>query len=179
MRTLLVYREDGPLARWLGSRAHRVAPSLLTLAAVLPLGVAIAAGRRSDAVVAAVLVWFAVAGGLARGGPQDRFGWAVPALLRAGEYAALIWLAPAAGVALSIVLAVHHYDLVYRLRYRPPAPERLAGGWDTRVLVALVLALAGAAETGFYAGAGILGALFVAESVASWLPKNDKETPPA
>jgi hypothetical protein len=125
-------------------------------------------------VIAAVLVGFALLGGLSRGGDldSDRFAWAVPSLLRAGEYAALVWLAPAAGLTLAVVLALHHYDLVYRLRYRPPAPERLGGGWDTRVLIALVLALAGAAATGFYVLAGILGALFAAESVASWKNNN-------
>ena len=176
MKALLTYREDGPLARALG-RPNPVSPSLLVLLAVLPLGVAIALGAPCDARVAATLGWFVLLGGLSRGGPleRDRFAWAVPSLLRAGEYAALVWLAPAAGLTLAVVLALHHYDLVYRLRYHPPAPERLGGGWDTRVLIALVLALADAADPGFYVLAGILGALFATEAVASWHRKDDTQ----
>jgi hypothetical protein len=176
VRTLLLYREDGPPARALG-RANPLPASLLTLAAVLPLAIAIAAGERGDGVVAAVLAWFVLVGGLGRGGnlERDRFAWTIPSLLRAGEYAALVWLAPAAGLTLAVVLAVHHYDLVYRLRYHPPAPERLGGGWDTRVLIVLVLALLQVAATGFYVLAGILGALFLAEAVASWTRKDDTQ----
>jgi hypothetical protein len=175
VRALLTYREDGPLARAL-ARAHPVAPAVLVLLAVLPLGVAIALGERGDGVVAGVLGWFVLLGGLSRSGPldRDRFAWSVPSLLRGGEYAALVWLAPAAGLTLAVVLALHHYDLVYRLRYHPPAPERLGGGWDTRVLIVLVLALADALDPGLYVLAGILGALFAAEAVASW-SKNDTQ----
>ncbi|MCW2990824.1 MAG: hypothetical protein JWM73_1418 [Solirubrobacterales bacterium] len=170
MKTLLLYREDGPLAKLLGRRAHGVPPSLLVLASLLPLVVVIVAGERSDALTEAALAWLVLLGGLSRGGnlERDRFRWTVPPLLRVGEYAALVWLAPAAGLALIVVLAFHHYDLVYRLRYHPPAPERLGGGWDTRLVAAGVLLAAGALPEGFYAGAGILGALFVAECVASW-----------
>jgi hypothetical protein len=176
MRTLLLYREDGPLAKVLG-RPNPFPPSLLVLLSLLPLSIAIAADERSHAVVAASFAWFILLGGLSRGGnlERDRFRWTVPPLLRAGEYAALLWLAPAAGLALIVVLAFHHYDLVYRLRYRPPAPAGLGGGWDTRLIVAWVLLAAGALPEGFYAGAGILGALFVAECVASWL-FNDEQT---
>lgn len=174
MRTLLIYREDGPLARAL-ARRNPVAPSLLVLVSLLPLVVLIAADERSHALTIAALAWLILLGGLSRGGDleRDRFRWTVPPLLRAGEYAALLWLAPAAGLALIVVLAFHHYDLVYRLRYHPPAPERLGGGWDTRLIVAGLLLVAGALPEGFYAGAGILGALFVAECVASW--RNDDE----
>jgi len=175
MRTLLLYREDGPLARVLG-RPNPAPPSLLLVLAVLPLAVAIALNERSDGAVAAVFAWLIALGGFSRGSDleRDRFRWAVPPLLRAGEYAALIWLAPAAGLALLVVLAFHHYDVVYRLRYHPPAPPTLGGGWDTRLIFAWILLVAGALPEGFYAGAGILGALFVAECVASWR-KNDEQ----
>lgn len=176
MTSLLLYREDGPLARALG-RTNPLPPSLLLVLAVLPLAIAIAAGERSDGVVAAVLGWFVALGGFSRGGDleRDRFRWTVPPLLRAGEYAAIVWLAPAAGLALLVVLAFHHYDIVYRLRYHPPAPPLLGGGWDTRLIAAWVLLVAGALPEGFYAAAGILGALFVAECVASWR-KYDEQT---
>lgn len=176
MRVLLIYREDGPLAKLLGRRAHNVPPSLLVLLSVLPLALAIVAGERSDAVAGAAFAWLVLLGGLSRGGDleRDRFRWTVPPLLHAGEYAALIWIAPAAGLAMLVVLAFHHYDLVYRLRYRPPAPEGLGGGWDSRLVAYWILLAAGALPEGLYVGAGILGALFVAECVASWT-RNDTQ----
>lgn len=177
MKALLLYREDGPLARALG-RPNPLPPSLLVAAAVLPLGLAIAFCDASDALVGALLGWMILLGGLSRGGnvERDRFRWTVPALLRGGEYAALIWLAPAAGLALLVVLAFHHYDLVYRLRYHPPAPERLGGGWDLRLAAYWILLVAGVLDEGLYVGAGILGALFVAECVASWRQHDDEQT---
>ena len=170
MRTLLAYRDDGPLARALGRVGHRVPPSLLSLLSVAPLFAAIAAGADSDAARALVFGWLVLLGGLSRGGSLDgdRFRWAVPPLLRAGEYAGLIWLTPRGALPLLIVLAFHHYDLVYRLRYQGRTPPALAGGWDTRLVVAWILLAAGALPEAFYVGAGILGALFVTECVASW-----------
>lgn len=176
MRALRMYREDGPLAKLLGRRAHGVAPSLLAFLAVLPLGLAIAFCDRTTGLVAVLLGWMILLGGLSRGGnlERDRFRWTVPPLLRAGEYAALIWLAPAAGLAMLVVLAFHHYDLVYRLRYHPPAPEGLGGGWDSRLVAYWILLAARALPEGLYVGAGILGALFAAECVASWT-RNDTQ----
>ena len=63
---------------------------------------------------------------------RDQTRWAEPALLRAIEYAGLIWIAALAGesrvpaaFALLAALAFRHYDLVYRLRQRGTAPARV------------------------------------------------------
>jgi hypothetical protein len=170
MTTLLTYRDDGPLAKRFG-RPNPLAPSLLTLVALVPLAVAIGAGEHSKGVAAAVLAWFVALGGLAGGGPleRDRLNWAVPPLLRAGEYAALIWLWPPAALAVLIPLAFRHYDVVYALRYRGGPPTAPTGGWDGRLVLAWILLAADALPEGFYALGGILGVLFVAECVASWL----------
>lgn len=170
MNTLLAYREDGPLARTLG-RAHVPAPaSLLTLLSLMPLLAAILANERSTAVTTAVLAWTILLGGLSRGADldRDRFRWVVPPLLRAAEYSAYVWLNPKGALPLLIVLAFHHYDIVYRLRYQGRVPPNLGAGWDTRLVLAAILYAANALPAGFWIGAGILGALFVAESVASW-----------
>ena len=101
--------------------------------------------------------------------------WIVPPAIRTLEYGLLIWIASgaAAAFALLAVLAYHHYDLVYRLRNqgaRTPAwLGALAGGWDGRLVLALVLLAAGALPAGMYVLAGALAALFVTESVTSWL----------
>jgi hypothetical protein len=55
------------------------------------------------------------------------------------------------------------------MRYRGGAPAAPTGGWDGRLVVAWILLAADALPEGFYALGGILGVLFVAECVASWL----------
>lgn len=179
MSTLDVYRDDGPLASLLAPFGRAFAPSALATLAVIPLFVAIAVegGGASDGLIAAVFGWLVLLGGASRGGAleRDRFRWAVPPLLRAGEYAGLVWLAPAAAFGLLLALAFRHYDLVYRLRFQGPPtgtpPDWLgtvAGGWEGRLVAGWVLLAAGGLPEGFYALAAILGALFVTECVASW-----------
>jgi hypothetical protein len=105
--------------------------------------------------------------------------WIVPPALRVAEYAGILWLAALAGpsavpAAFALLLAVtfRHYDMVYRLRHRgviPPAwLNRLAGGWDGRVIVALVLAAAAAVPAGYYVAAALLAVVFAGETIASW-----------
>jgi hypothetical protein len=114
--------------------------------------------------------------------PSGRLAWLVPPLLRALEYGGLIALTALAApdampicFALLGVLAFHHYDIVYRLRAQGQAPPEwlrtAGGGWEGRLLIAAVLALAGetALRGGLLAGAIILGVLFVGESIASWI----------
>lgn len=140
MSTLALYRDDGPLAR---------------------------------------LLWRALAP-LTPGGLRDlghRFRWAGPPLLRAAEYAGLLWIGEAGGAlpaafALCCALTFRHYDLVYRLRHQGTEPPEwvgaVAGGWDGRLIAGAILLAAGALPAGFYVLAAVLGALFAAESTASW-----------
>ena len=52
---------------------------------------------------------------------------------------------------------------------RPPAWVTAAGlGWDGRLLLGVVLLVAGALPAGFYVLAVLLAALFVTETVAEW-----------
>jgi hypothetical protein len=178
---LQVYRDDGPLGALIGRAGRGVAVgetalcvlggALLALAAALLPLEAIA-----GAAVVAVLL---VAAGSQR--PHaGRLAWLVPPLLRVLEYAFLIRLTAVADgdamplcFALLCVLAFHHYDTVYRLRHQrvpPPAWVRAAGGgWEGRVLAACVLALAGVLGPGLLVAALGLGALFVTETVVSWV----------
>jgi hypothetical protein len=175
------YRDDGAPARLLAPLGRAPAPSLLAALAVVPvLGVLAATGAsHSRGLLAGVVAWLVVLGGASRGGAleRDRFRWAVPPLLRAGEYATLLWLGAAChriapAFALLVVLAFRHYDLVYRPRYqrRGPAPGvgTAALGWDGRLILGWLLLAGDVLPAGFYVLSGILGALFVAESVASW-----------
>jgi hypothetical protein len=183
-RALALYRDDGPLARALAAIGAAVpVPPLLWLAAGLVglfATIAIAGDRASTATVAAAVAWLLVAGGASAGRePGSRMAWALPPLVRLGEYAALIWIAAVAGpatlpaaFALLSALAFRHYELVYRLRHRGATPARwvntVSGGWDGRLAAAVVLLAAGALPAGFYLLAGALGAVFVGEAVAGW-----------
>jgi hypothetical protein len=182
---LLVYRDDGPLARALGATlgpALRLDPLTLIAAGALPLLVAIVVGGDglSDGVAAAVTAWLVLLAGASSGRPHTgRFRWAVPPVVRLVEYAGLVWFAALAGAgaegaafALLAAIAFRHYDLVYRLRHMGATPpewlNRLAAGWDGRLVVACALLALGAIPTAYYVLAAVLGAVFVTESARAW-----------
>ena len=181
-----VYRDDGPLAAVLGALARPIAavpaPALI-LAGLLPL-LAVAAFGGADVsrpAAAAVIAWVLLTAGASSGSrPRPRMSWAEPPLLRATEYAALIWIAALEGpeaypaaFALIGALAFRHYDLVYRLRHRGVVPARwvsvLGGGWDGRLVVAFALLALDALPAGYFVAAAVLGVAFVAEAAYGWL----------
>lgn len=183
---ITVYRDDGPLARALGSLLGRTlrlpGPALILIALVsLVAAVAIGGGDTPRAVAAGVLAWVLLLAGASSGTrPRPRIQWAEVPLLRATEYVALTWIAaldgpdsyPAA-FALLAALTFRHYDLVYRLRHRGVTPARwlsaIAGGWDGRLVVAFLLLVTGALPAGYFVAAAVLGTLFVAEAGYAWL----------
>jgi len=176
-----VYRDDGPLARALG-RPLPVPALALLLAGVgaLLAAIAIRGGEASHSLAGAVLAFVVLTVGLTSGHwPRASLHWAVPPLVRLGEYAALIWIAaiaggpaPAAAFALLAALAFRHYDLVYGLRHRadvpPPWLNGLAAGWDGRLVIAWLLLILGALPTGFFVWAGLLGAAELAATMSAW-----------
>jgi hypothetical protein len=178
---LVLYRDDGLLARAVGALV-RVSHSLLIVVALVPVfAVMIMKGDgASHAAVAAALAWFVLLAAVGSGtAPTDRFRWIVPPLLRLGEYSALLWIGALAGedsqpaaFALVCALAFRHYDLVYRLRnlgtQPPPWVGDLALGWDGRVVLGYILLVAGALPAGFFVAAGLFATMFVAESIAGW-----------
>jgi hypothetical protein len=110
---------------------------------------------------------------------RTRFNWLAPGVIRALEYGVLILTAalahgPAmrACFALLAVLAFHHYDTVYRLRQQgapPPAwVSIVGGGWDGRIILAVVALVAAVTTAGMAVAAGLLALLFGLESVQSW-----------
>jgi hypothetical protein len=182
---LHVYRDDGPVALALGATLGRVLPFpavALLLAGALPLTVVILLDgtHAPDAVVALAVAWLVLLGGASSGRPHGGgASWLAAPLVRAVEYAAILWLAASAGAAdegaafaLLAALAFRHYDLAYRLRHRGEVPprwlNRLAGGWDGRLLAVWALGLAGALPAALYGLSVGFAALFVAESVHSW-----------
>jgi hypothetical protein len=124
--------------------------------------------------------------------PTGRLAWLVPPLLRAVEYGGLIALTAVAApdampicFALLGVLAFHHYDIVYRLRAQGQGPPdwvgAAGGGWDGRLLVAVLLALSGedALRTGLLFIAILLAVVFAGESIAGWIRFARAERPVA
>jgi hypothetical protein len=182
---LHVYRDDGPLARALGGVLGRALPLpavALEAAGLVALFVVMGLGGADTALgpAAAVVGWLVLTAGAASGRPHDdRLRWAVPSLLRLGEYAGVLWLAAIAGAssvpaafALLAAVAFRQYDLVYRLRHRAVAPPVWVGlaslGWDGRLILVWVLLAAGALPAGLYVAAGLLAVVLVGESIAGW-----------
>jgi hypothetical protein len=180
-----LYRDDGPLARLIAAalRPLGAAPqALMIAAAAAPMFVLIAlhGADVADATLGLALAWLVVIAGASAGHePTDRLRWAVPALIRVSEYAAILWIGARGGensepaaFALICVLTFRHYDLVYRLRHQGVAPPRwignLALGWDGRLVLGYILLVADALPAGFYIAAGLFATAFVAESIAGW-----------
>ena len=179
------YRDDGPLARAVGVAVGRLVPvpplplGLVGLAGLLAV-IALEGDGASEATVAAAVAWFAFWAALSSGRPHtDRFAWALPGVVRVGEYGGLIWIgttvgesATAAAFALIAALAFRHYDLVYRPRFqgRPPAAwlDVAAGGWDGRLVLVMLLFAADALPAALFALAAVLAVAFASECVVSW-----------
>lgn len=182
--TLELYRDDGPLARLLSAagRAVPLPPALLIAIGFLPalILIAIDGDDVSHGAVGGALAWLVLMGALSSGRPHlDRLRWAAPPLLRLCEYATLVWIGAEGGessrpaaFAFICALTFRHYDLVYRMRHQGVAPPRwlgnLALGWDGRIVLGYILLVAGALPAGFFVAAGLLAAVFAAETVAGW-----------
>ena len=179
------YRDDGPLARLLGAAVGRLIPVPPLSLALVGLGgllavIAVEGDGASNGTVAAAIAWFVLWAGVSSGRPHtDRFAWALPGVVRVGEYGSLIWIGSTVGesssagaFALIAVLAFRHYDLVYRARFqgKPPAAwlDVLLGGWDGRLVLVTLLLAADALPAALFVLAGVLAVVLVTECVTSW-----------
>jgi hypothetical protein len=178
------YRDDGPLSETLRRAGPLRAQSLAvtsagTLAAAIGLAVDGGRGTGSASLLGIVaFVLLGMVGAAARWHP--RIQWLVPPMLRAGEYVVIATLAWRIGLTemwlayvLLAVVAFHHYDIVYRLRHQHTAPSRLVsrlcGGWELRTIVVTVAAIGGVLAPALIALSVWCGALFVSESMRSWV----------
>lgn len=178
-----LFRDDGPVSRAIGRALGPRLPVPPMAPLVLgPFGVvvlALVAGEGASlGVTAAGVAWLVLTLGFTSARwPKASFHWAVPSLVRLGEYATLAWLAATddalpAAFALLGVLAFRHYDLAYRLRHRGETPpvwlNTLAAGWDGRVILAWALLAAGLLPAAMYAWAALLAVASVGETVVAW-----------
>jgi len=184
-RVLATFRDDGPIARALAPLGGGLHPLALCAAAVAPLiaAMAIKGDGASDQLALGVIAWLLIVAGVTGGRTgTSRIRWAVPVLLRFGEYAGVLWVGALAGAepaafALVAALALRHYDIVYGLRYRgAPVSDRLGvvmGGWDGRLALAGVLLVTDALPAGFYVLAAIIAVVFAAAAIRDWHDKED------
>jgi phosphatidylglycerophosphate synthase len=182
---LATFRDDGPIARALAPLGESLQPLALCAAAVAPLiaAMAIKGDGASDQLALGVIGWLLIVAGVTGGRTgTSRIRWAVPLLLRFGEYGGLLWVGALAGAepaafALVAALALRHYDIVYGLRYRgAPVSDRLGvvmGGWDGRLALAGVLLVTDALPAGFYVLAAIIAVVFSAAAIRDWHDKED------
>ena len=182
--TLQLYRDDGPLARLLGTlgRAVPLPPIFLIVAGGLPLCLLLLVRREdvTEPVMGLMIGWAVLAAGISSGRPHtDRLRWAVPPALRLLEYATIVWIGMLAGpdsrpaaFALLCALAFRHYDLVYRLRHQgttPPAwVDNLALGWEGRLVGVYLLWVADLLPEGMFVAAAVFAVVFVGDAIASW-----------
>ncbi len=180
---LQTYRDDGPLARAIGAVAAKAVPLNEVALALIGAGVLAAAAATlkqpvPDLLLAVVAAVVLIGAGSARS-HFGRFAWVVPPLLRALEYGFLIRLTVLAEpdalplcFALLAALAFHHYDTVYRIRQQGVAPPHwiglIGGGWDARMLIAVVLAAVGLLGPGMLVAGAVLGTIYVTESISGW-----------
>jgi hypothetical protein len=175
-------RGDGGLAiaigRLAGGRIPPLVPlvvGLLVTCMVTSLGGAALPGLLLLAPVVAMLL---AAGGSTHphDGPRD---WLVPPLIQTGEYLYLIALAfahqvsPPITFALLSAVVLRHFELACRARYWPPAGPRVDEtglGWDGRMLLVGLFAVAGFVTFGYVLLAGYLWLLLTWDLIARWVP---------
>ncbi len=199
---LVIYRDDGIAAQSLGRFVDGQLPPLLPAVVGVTVTVilsAVGVAHLAGPMVFAPVVAMALAG-LGSGHPHDgRLDWLVPPLLQVGEYVFLAALALARHVPIPLVfalvgaIALHHYDVVYRVRRGaaqgqapgapasaaapgsafPAAPPRWVAkaglGWDGRMLAAALGATLGIEVFAFAVLAVYLWVLFGWESLTGWI----------
>ncbi|WP_229071903.1 DUF5941 domain-containing protein [Actinoplanes sp. DH11] len=175
------HRDDGPLVRLVLSRVGAGAPlpvaalfAVYALATVATFLAADPADRPWLLALAAVPV--VLCGFPARNRHGGALDWLVPAALRAAEYLVVVAVGlygavpPAVVFLLLFMLALRHYDLTARMEKGAPAGG--AGGallgWDGRVLLLVLAALAGYATAGVAVLAAAVGVAFAVTAIKDW-----------
>jgi phosphatidylglycerophosphate synthase len=104
--------------------------------------------------------------------------WAVPPLLRAVEYGAILSLVSIAGgsayagaFALIAAGAYRQYDLIYRDDAPPAWTGIVSLGWEGRIVATAILVLADAVPAGLYLLAAVILVPLVAESITDHRPR--------
>lgn len=176
---LPAYRNDGPVARWIGGVVQgRLPPMLPVLVGLMVtctlsvLGLANLPGILVLTPVEAMLL-AALGSSHPHDGPRD---WLVPPLLLTGEFVFLAALGlsrqvpPVAVFTLLAAVVLRHVDVGFRARHRSGISADVYGlGWDGRMLLLGITAVAGQASLFFIALSGYLWLLFGWDFLGGWL----------
>ena len=180
---LAAYRGDGIVSRWIGSGVQgRLPPLPPVLVGLLVTGVLVALGLVNlSGLLVLTPVEAMLLAALGAWHPHDgRLDWLVPALLMAGECVFLAALGLSRHVAAWLVFALlaavvmRHVDLAFRARVGRGIPADVFGlGWEGRMLLAGLAALAGVAPFAYALLSGYLWVLFIWDFLTGWLRATD------
>ena len=180
---LAAYRGDGIVSRWIGSGVQgRLPPLPPVLVGLLVIGVlaALGMGNLSGLLVLTPVEAMLLAA-LGAWHPHDgRLDWLVPALLMAGECVFLAALGLSRHVAAWLVftllaaVVMRHVDLAFRARVGRGIPADVFGlGWEGRMLLAGLAALAGVTPFAYALLSGYLWVLLIWDFLTGWLRATD------
>jgi Family of unknown function (DUF5941) len=173
------YRGDGVLSRWIGGLVEgRLPPLPPVLVGLLVTGVLTALGLANlSGILVLTPVEAMMLAALGAGHRHDgRLDWLVPALLMTGEcvFLAALGLSRHAAAWLVYVLlaavVMRHFDLAFRARAGRGIRADVAGlGWEGRMLLAGLAALAGLVPLAYALLSGYLWLLFIWDFLSGWL----------
>ncbi|MGH3188816.1 MAG: DUF5941 domain-containing protein [Streptosporangiaceae bacterium] len=180
------YRGDGVLSRWFGGPAQGRLPPLppvlvgLFVTCVL---VALGLGNLPGILLLAPVLMMMLATLGARHPHDGSVDWLVPPLLQTGEYVFLVALGFATRVPAALIFALiagvilRHHDLAYRARFGMGISADVRGlGWEGRMLLAALAAIAGLATFAYAVISGYLWLLFAWDFLSGWLKVTDGDS---
>jgi hypothetical protein len=180
------YRGDGVLSRWFGGPAQGRLPPLPPVLVGLFVTCVLAAlgfGNLPGILLLAPVVMMMLATLGARHPHDGSVDWLVPPLLQTGEYVFLVALGFATRVPAALIFALlaavilRHHDLAYRARCGMGIPADVRGlGWEGRMLLAALAAIAGQATLAYVLISGYLWLLFGWDFLSGWLKATDGDS---